>query len=119
MPGRLCSGVDGAAGCRAWTVDDLALALRLADAADAVTLPRFRAADLQVRPSPTAAPSPTPTRPPRTCCAQLIAAERPDDAVLGEEGGGSVGTERGWALDPIDGTKNFSRACRRGDLDRV
>jgi histidinol-phosphatase len=30
--------------------------------------------------------------------------------VLGEEGGGTVeGAARGWVLDPIDGTKNFSR----------
>jgi myo-inositol-1(or 4)-monophosphatase len=33
---------------------------------------------------------------------------RPDDAVLGEEGGGRAGTSRvRWVLDPIDGTVNF------------
>ena len=36
-------------------------------------------------------------------------AERfPDDAVLGEEGGGRVG-KRVWVIDPIDGTANFAR----------
>jgi myo-inositol-1(or 4)-monophosphatase len=32
----------------------------------------------------------------------------PDDAFLGEEGGGAVG-DRCWVIDPIDGTSNFAR----------
>lgn len=37
-----------------------------------------------------------------------IAEERPDDAVLGEEGGErSGGSDVRWVLDPIDGTVNF------------
>jgi myo-inositol-1(or 4)-monophosphatase len=37
-----------------------------------------------------------------------IAARRPDDAILGEEGGGHTGTSGvRWLLDPIDGTVNF------------
>ncbi len=37
-----------------------------------------------------------------------IAAERPDDAILGEEGGISEGsTGLTWVLDPIDGTVNY------------
>ena len=39
----------------------------------------------------------------------LLASERPGDAVLGEERGGSAATGRAWVLDPIDGTKNFLR----------
>ena len=31
----------------------------------------------------------------------------PDDAVLGEEGGGGGDADRTWVLDPIDGTFNF------------
>lgn len=90
---------------------DLALALRLADAADAVTLPRFRAADLRV----TRKPDRTPVTDADTATEQvlrdLLTAQRPRDAVLGEEGGGGLAaTGRGWVLDPIDGTKNFSRA---------
>ena len=39
---------------------------------------------------------------------EQIARLRPDDAVLGEEGGGRPGTSRvRWVLDPIDGTVNF------------
>jgi myo-inositol-1(or 4)-monophosphatase len=38
----------------------------------------------------------------------LLSAERPDDAVLGEEGSSSPGrTGLTWVLDPIDGTVNF------------
>ncbi|MFC9963437.1 inositol monophosphatase family protein [Nocardia ignorata] len=41
----------------------------------------------------------------------LLAQRRPDDAILGEEGGGDVGaTAPGavtWVVDPIDGTVNF------------
>lgn len=37
-----------------------------------------------------------------------IAAARPEDAVLGEEGGGAAGTSGlTWVLDPIDGTVNY------------
>jgi myo-inositol-1(or 4)-monophosphatase len=39
---------------------------------------------------------------------EQLALTRPDDAVLGEEGGGRAGTSRvRWVLDPIDGTVNF------------
>ena len=37
-------------------------------------------------------------------------AERPDDAILGEEGTSRSGTSgRTWVIDPVDGTYNFSR----------
>jgi len=37
-----------------------------------------------------------------------LAARRPDDAVLGEEGGDHAGNSRvRWVVDPIDGTVNF------------
>jgi myo-inositol-1(or 4)-monophosphatase len=39
---------------------------------------------------------------------EQLAVRRPDDAVLGEEGGGRPGTSGvRWVLDPIDGTVNF------------
>jgi len=38
----------------------------------------------------------------------LLRAERPDDALLGEEGARGDGTSgRRWVLDPLDGTTNF------------
>ncbi|GEL19722.1 inositol monophosphatase family protein [Pseudonocardia asaccharolytica] len=93
------------------TVDaDLSLALRLADIADATTLPRFRATDLRV----TRKPDRTPVTDADTATEDALRAElatrRPGDGVLGEERGGDVPESgRGWLLDPIDGTKNFSR----------
>jgi histidinol-phosphatase len=89
---------------------DLDLALRLADAADAITLDRFRAADLRVTRKPDRTPVTDADTAAEDALRRLIGAERPDDAVLGEEGGGAVAASgRGWVLDPIDGTKNFSR----------
>ncbi|MGN0063135.1 MAG: inositol monophosphatase family protein [Nocardioides sp.] len=39
-----------------------------------------------------------------------LAAERPDDGVLGEEGAFTPGTSgRRWVIDPVDGTYNFVR----------
>jgi myo-inositol-1(or 4)-monophosphatase len=41
---------------------------------------------------------------------QRLAAERPDDAIVGEEGTSRPGTSgRTWVIDPVDGTFNFSR----------
>jgi histidinol phosphatase-like enzyme (inositol monophosphatase family) len=37
---------------------------------------------------------------------ELIAEKYPDDAILGEEEGGSQAPDR-WVIDPIDGTKSF------------
>lgn len=89
---------------------DLELALRLADAADAITLHRFRAADLRVSRKPDRTPVTDADVATEDALREIIAAERPDDAVLGEERGGSVRADgRGWVMDPIDGTKNFSR----------
>ena len=37
----------------------------------------------------------------------LIRSERPDDAILAEEAGGTVSDGRQWIIDPLDGTVNF------------
>jgi myo-inositol-1(or 4)-monophosphatase len=40
--------------------------------------------------------------------AELLRAERPDDALVGEEGAGDSGTSgRRWVVDPLDGTTNY------------
>lgn len=88
---------------------DLALALRLADAADAQSLPRFDAADLEVsrkadRTHVTDADLAT-----ERAIRELISAERPDDGIFGEEYGAAGESERQWIIDPIDGTANFLR----------
>lgn len=89
---------------------DLDLALRLADTADAISLPRFRATDLRITRKPDRTPVTDADIATEDALRALIATERPDDQILGEEGGGEVPTVgRSWVLDPIDGTKNFSR----------
>ncbi|GAA1919389.1 inositol monophosphatase [Nocardioides hwasunensis] len=41
---------------------------------------------------------------------ERLAAARPDDAIVGEEGTSRPGTSgRTWVIDPVDGTYNFSR----------
>jgi histidinol-phosphatase len=40
---------------------------------------------------------------------ERLAAERPGDAVLGEELGGAARAGRRWLLDPVDGTAQFVR----------
>jgi histidinol-phosphatase len=90
--------------------NDLALALRLADTADAITLDRFRAADLQVTRKPDRTPVTDADTATEDALRAVLGHERPDDVVLGEERGGRLADNgRGWVLDPIDGTKNFSR----------
>jgi len=88
---------------------DLAFALELADVADAVALPRFRAVDLRVETKPDLTPVTDADRAVERALRERIAAARPGDGVFGEEeGGGGDGSVR-WILDPIDGTRNFSR----------
>ncbi|WP_298038077.1 inositol monophosphatase family protein [uncultured Microbacterium sp.] len=88
---------------------DLALALRLADAADAQSLPRFDAADLRIstkadRTHVTDADLAT-----ERAIREQLSIERPEDGIFGEEFGATGSTNRQWIIDPIDGTANFMR----------
>ena len=87
---------------------DLAYALELADAADALTLPRFRADDLRIDTKPDLTPVTDADRATERMLRVRIARERPGEGVLGEEEGDDGGAVR-WIVDPIDGTRNFSR----------
>jgi histidinol-phosphatase len=90
--------------------NDLALALEMADAADALTLDRFGALDLRVETKPDLTPVTDADRSAEELLRSSLAAQRPDDSVFGEELGGTAAfTGRQWVLDPIDGTKNFVR----------
>ena len=90
--------------------NDLKLATRLADAADAVTTDRFRALDLTFERKPDRTPVTDADTAVEDGLRAILAAERPADDVAGEERGGSVPeTGRAWVIDPIDGTKNFLR----------
>lgn len=87
---------------------DLALALALADAADAISLPRFRSG-LAVETKPDLTPVTEADRAVEAELRRWLAADRADDAVLGEEEGASGEGSRRWILDPIDGTRNYAR----------
>ena len=90
--------------------DDVTLALQLADHADALTLDRFGALDLRIETKPDLTPVTDADRSAEELLRGVLAEHRPDDAVLGEEFGGTAIFEgRQWVLDPIDGTKNFVR----------
>ena len=90
--------------------DDLGLALQMADEADALTLDRFGALDLHVETKPDLTPVTDADKSAEELLRGLLVANRPDDAVVGEEFGGTAVFEgRQWVLDPIDGTKNFVR----------
>jgi histidinol-phosphatase len=86
---------------------DLELALSLADDADAITLARFRAHDLRVETKPDLTPVSEADRAVESALRERLARERPGEAVLGEEEGGEDAS--GWVLDPIDGTRNYTR----------
>lgn len=88
---------------------DLAIALELADAADAITSARFRSADLVVTSKPDRTPVTDADTAVEDAVRAMLAERLPDDAVAGEERGGEIGAGRTWVLDPIDGTKNFLR----------
>jgi len=90
--------------------DDLALALTLADQADAVTVARFGAVDLRVDTKPDLTPVSDADHAVEKGLRETLGRARPDDSILGEEFGGSTTLAgRQWIIDPIDGTKNFVR----------
>ena len=89
-------------------MDDLSLALELADAADAISRTRFQANDLRVETKPDLTPVTDADRAVEESIRTLLSRHRPDDAIHGEEFGTFDG-ERQWIIDPIDGTKNFVR----------
>jgi histidinol-phosphatase len=89
--------------------DDLRLAHVLADAADSLSLSRFRAQDLRVETKPDLTPVTDADRTVEESIRGSLSRARPRDAVSGEEFGDRGHGPRRWVLDPIDGTKNFVR----------
>lgn len=86
---------------------DLALALRLADAADAVAMARFDASDLEVRTKADATHVTEADLATERAIRTILAEERPEDGILGEEFGTGGASDRRWVIDPIDGTANY------------
>lgn len=90
--------------------DDLALAHQFADAADQLTMARFRAVDLRVDTKVDETPVSDADRSVETAIRQLLASCRPADGVIGEEYGAEADdASRQWIIDPIDGTRNYLR----------
>ena len=86
---------------------DIALALRLADAAGAVIRPYFRANALVERKGD-ASPVTLADQGAEEAMRRILKAECPRDTVIGEEFGTEEGNSgRSWVLDPIDGTSGF------------
>ncbi|MBA3348773.1 MAG: histidinol-phosphatase [Actinobacteria bacterium] len=88
---------------------DLDFALSLADDADELALARFRARDLRVETKPDRTPVSEADRAVEERLRTRIAAERPGERVLGEEFGADEGDGDRWIVDPIDGTRNYTR----------
>ncbi|KXZ57746.1 Histidinol-phosphatase [Microbacterium laevaniformans] len=110
----ILEGVTSPATASAWSTpfdgdltDDLRLALRLADAADAVTMARFDAADLDVQVKADASHVTEADLATERVLRELLSAERAGDGILGEEYGTSGDAARQWIIDPIDGTANY------------
>ena len=86
---------------------DLALALRLADAAGAAIRPLFRGQWSEERKADRSYVTEA-DRAAEAAMRQLIEAEFPADGIIGEEyGTRNEGAGRQWVLDPIDGTTSF------------
>jgi histidinol-phosphatase len=88
---------------------DLELAFELADAADAISLERFRALDLHVESKPDRSPVTDADRSVEQAMKAILANKAPSDALIGEEYGNTGSSARTWIIDPIDGTANYLR----------
>jgi histidinol-phosphatase len=88
---------------------ELALALDLADLADAIALPLYRSASLEVRHKADRSHVTQADTGVEAAIRARLAVVRPDHAVLGEEEGllGSSDSPWRWVVDPIDGTANY------------
>lgn len=86
------------------------LARKLADAADAVSLSRFKALDLHVETKADMTLVSDADQAAESAIRKILHAERPGDGILGEEEGLEEGQGiRQWVIDPIDGTHNYVR----------
>ena len=93
---------------------DLDFALQLADAADHVTLPHFRARSFTVDIKANQTEVTEVDRNTETVIMDLVRQHRPTHAWYGEEHGtgsptGDTNPEWTWVIDPIDGTSNYVR----------
>lgn len=92
-------------------MDDLALAVELADAADRISMDRWRAHDLKIDRKPDLSPVTEADHAIETAIREAVRSRRPGHSVIGEEFGLEEGTAAGWrwVVDPIDGTRSYVR----------
>jgi len=88
---------------------ELEFALTLADRADAISLSRYQALDLEITTKPDNSPVTDADKAVERAIIDAIATKYPSDGVVGEEFGSNGSKDRYWVIDPIDGTKNFVR----------
>ena len=90
---------------------ELSLALRVADAADAVSLAGFTSRSFSVMRKADKSEVTEIDRATETAITNILRAERPEHSVYGEEHGivGPSDAKFQWVIDPIDGTSNFVR----------
>ena len=90
---------------------ELSLALRVADAADAVSLAGFTSRSFSVMRKADKSEVTEIDRATETAITDILRAERPEHSVYGEEHGivGPASAKFQWVIDPIDGTSNFVR----------
>ncbi len=91
--------------------DDLALALRAAEIADAISLPGFQQRGFTVERKADKSEVTELDRNTELAISNLLRSERPGYSFYGEEHGviGPSGATLQWVVDPIDGTSNFVR----------
>ena len=92
-------------------VGELDLAMRMADAADAVSLPGFRTRNFLVEQKSDHSDVTEFDRATELAIANFVREERPTHGFFGEEHGmsGPLDAEFQWVIDPIDGTTNYVR----------
>ena len=92
-------------------MNDLDVALRAADAADAVSLAGFTERSFVVEHKADASEVTAIDRATEEAITAVLRTAFPDDAIVGEEFGriGPATARREWYVDPIDGTSNFVR----------
>jgi histidinol-phosphatase len=87
----------------------LAVALRAADAAEAIIGPCYRERDFTVETKADATPVTAADRAAEAAIAGVLRKAFPDHALWGEEHGREGAGEFTWLVDPIDGTRSFVR----------
>jgi histidinol-phosphatase len=90
-------------------MNDIELLQVLANAADDISLARFRALDLVVEAKPDRTPVTDADKAVEGKLRELLKLYRPSDEVIGEEMDKTGDSNRSWIIDPIDGTANYLR----------